>query len=99
MSRKLVGNTKSKNVTFKAMDVIAKSFCICYSMSITSLENILGTNFKSVLYVNYIKMAMRQSKLFSKINGSFIESAFKLFKIIKYEKNKSLCTGLYRKYQ
>jgi cGMP-dependent protein kinase len=74
--------------TARSMDVVAKTYCVCYSISTSSLENILGYNFKDVLYINYIKMVMRNSQVFCKINVSLIESSFNLFEIEKFEKNK-----------
>lgn len=74
--------------SLRTMDVVAKTNCICYSISTLSLINILGSDYKDVLYLNYIKMAMRNSTLFCKINGSLIESTYGLFKIQKFEKNK-----------
>jgi cGMP-dependent protein kinase len=74
--------------TVRSMDVVAKTFCVCYSISTSSLENILGYNFKDVLYINYIKMVMRNSQVFCNFNASLIETSFNLFEVKKFEKNK-----------
>lgn len=71
----------------RSMNVIAKTTVVCYSLSVGTLVNILGNNFKDILYMNFIKMAMKNSKLFSKINSNLIDATFPNFKIYKFDRN------------
>jgi len=73
--------------TTRTMNVIAKTHCACYSISIGTLISILGVNFKEVLYVNFIKMAMKSSKYFNRINSYLIDSAFSIFQVKQFSKN------------
>lgn len=68
----------------RTMNVIAKSICACYSISVGTLTNILGPNFKDVLYINFIKVAMKNSLNFSKLNGALIEGAYRSFTVKRF---------------
>jgi cGMP-dependent protein kinase 1 len=71
----------------RTMNVIAKSTCELYSISVATLIDLLGKNFKDTLYLNFIKIAMSKSKYFNKINPHLLELAYNSFKPTKYDKN------------
>ena len=74
----------------RSMDVISKSYCICYSISVENLKNILGNEFQNILLLNFIKAAVAKSKYLSNISNSLIEKLFHLFELKNYEKNRIL---------
>jgi len=71
----------------RTMDVIAKSTCECYCITVKTLIDLLGPSFKDSLYLNFIKIAMYKSKYLSKINPNLLELTFSTFKPAKYDKN------------
>lgn len=71
----------------RTLNVIAKTTCELYSISISTLTNLLGPNYRDTLYLNFIKIAMNKSKYFNKINPHLLELAYKSFKPAKYDKN------------
>lgn len=74
--------------TTRTMNVIAKSTCICYSISVETLTNILGPNYREALYLSFVKMTMRNSKYFSNVSSYFIEKTFPAFKVKMFKKDK-----------
>jgi hypothetical protein len=79
------------------MDVIAKTPCICYSISIETFKVMSGEQYKSVLYLNLIKLAFSSSKRFTQISPSFIELSFPSFQIDNYQKNEVVLPSGYVK--
>lgn len=68
----------------RTLDVVAKTNCILYSISIDTLMNMVGERYKDVLYLNIIKMAFAKSESFNKINPKLIENVYNCFKIKNY---------------
>jgi CRP-like cAMP-binding protein len=73
--------------TIRTMDVIAKTVCICFSISVETLQAIIGNNFRDVLYLNLIKLAFKTSTLLNKFESSLVEKTYPSFSIKNYEKN------------
>ena len=71
----------------RSLDCIAKGNCVCYSVSISTLKNMLGDNFRNSLYLNFIKSAFNKSNIFSSFNVSLLDKAFHLFKPINLKSN------------
>ena len=71
----------------RSLDVIAKSKCICYSISEGTLKSIMGANFRTNLYLNFIKSSFHKSKIFGKFNLAFLDKAFQLFHPINLKKD------------
>jgi hypothetical protein len=68
------------------MDVIAKSNCVCYAITIDTLKLIIGEKFRETIFFNIITMAFENSQNFSNIETSSIEKSFETFQISKYNK-------------
>jgi CRP-like cAMP-binding protein len=71
----------------RSLDVIAKTKCICYSISEGTLKSIMGANFRTNLYLNFIKSSFSKSKVFGKFNMAFLDKAFQLFHPINLNKD------------
>ena len=71
----------------RSLDCIAKGNCVCYSVSISTLKNMLGDNFRNSLYLNFIKSAFNKSNIFSSFNVSLLDKAFHLFKHVNLKSN------------
>ena len=71
----------------RSLDCIAKCDCVCYSVSISTLKNMLGDNFRNLLYLNFIKSAFNKSKIFSRFNVQLLDKVFHLFKPINLKSN------------
>jgi CRP-like cAMP-binding protein len=76
--------------TIRTMDVVAKTVCICFSISVETLQAIIGNNFRDVLYLNLIKLAFKTSSLLNKFESSLIEKTYPAFCIKNYEKNQTV---------
>jgi cGMP-dependent protein kinase len=72
--------------TPRSLNVIAKTVCVIYSISVGILTLILGPNFKDILFLNFIKIAIKNSKSFGKINISLIEQTYSCFKVKRFFK-------------
>jgi CRP-like cAMP-binding protein len=68
--------------TKRTLDVVAKTNCICYSISISTLKSMLGEKYRSFLYLNFMKTAFQNSKLLNNLNTYFIEDVFKFFEAV-----------------
>jgi cAMP-dependent protein kinase regulator len=68
----------------RSMEVIAKTKCICYSLSSETLKNILGEDFRDAIFLNFIKNAFANSKYFKKLNLKLIDHAYECFRAISY---------------
>lgn len=73
--------------TKRSKDIVAKTDCIIYSISAEILKNMIGSKYREILYSNFMKMAMKESKIFSKFDLKLLDSALSLFKIKHYNKN------------
>ena len=71
----------------RSLDCISKCDCVCYSVSISTLKNMLGDNFRNLLYLNFIKSAFNKSKIFSRFNVHLLDKVFHLFKPINLKSN------------
>lgn len=71
----------------RTMDVVAKTKCICFSISIGTLINMLGEKYKTYLYLGFIKSSFATSSLFRRFNSYLIEQTFKLFKAVNLGKD------------
>jgi hypothetical protein len=71
----------------RAMDVIAKTRCVIYSISMGTLRSMVGEHYRNVLYLNFIKMSFSKSEIFKTINPILIENIFGCFKAIDLQKN------------
>lgn len=73
--------------SLRTMDVIAKTACICYSISVETFKAMSGDHFKDALYLNLIKLAFSSSKKFNQINSSYIENCYSSFQVTNFKKN------------
>ena len=71
----------------RSLDVIAKTNCVCYSISFQSLENILGKNYKDELCKQFIKFTFTKSNFFNFIPMEYLDRTFLLFELKVYSKN------------
>ena len=71
----------------RSLDVIAKSNCICYSISFETLQNILGYNYKDELLKQFIKFSFHTSKILNFILPEFINKTYKTFCMKVFKKN------------
>jgi cGMP-dependent protein kinase len=81
------GTTSILMESTRTLNVIAQTNCVCYSISVKTLVDLLGDGYKNTLYLNFIKMAMNKSKHFNKINNNLIENTYPAFKPLFYGKN------------
>jgi signal-transduction protein with cAMP-binding, CBS, and nucleotidyltransferase domain len=72
--------------TTRSMDVIAKSKCICYSISIETLKQMVGDKYRDVLYLNFIKSSFGHSKFLKKFQQKSIEDIFSCFSVKNYSR-------------
>jgi CRP-like cAMP-binding protein len=73
--------------SIRTMDVIAKTVCICFSISVETMKVIIGKNFRDVLYLNMIKSTMKASSLLNNFDSSLIEKTYPSFCMKNYDKN------------
>ena len=73
--------------TKRTMDVITKTKCICYSISISTLKSMLSDKYRSFLYLNFMKSAFKNSKLFNKLSGDLLNNIFNHFEAINLGKD------------
>lgn len=57
----------------------------CYSISVESLTEILGEDFKNEILLGYLKLAFHNSIYFSKINDCLIETIFQQLTVKSYQ--------------
>lgn len=70
--------------TLRTLTATAKTKCTVYSLSTSTLENLLGDNYRSHLYLNILKNAMLKSKSFKNFNVRLFDQVFHLFKAVNY---------------
>jgi len=70
----------------RTMDVVAKSNCICYSISVETLKLMVGDKYKEVLYLNFIKSAFGNSKFLKKFQVKSIEAIYSCFTVKNYSR-------------
>ena len=71
----------------RTMDVFAKTNCVCYSVSITTLKYIVGEKYRTLLYLNFIKNSIMNSKHFKRFNRYLIDHIFSLFEAVNLGKD------------
>jgi cGMP-dependent protein kinase 1 len=68
----------------RSMDVVAKTRCVCYSISSETFKRILGENFRDVIILNFVKNALARSKYLNKFNHKFIDHVSECFQLVNY---------------
>lgn len=68
----------------RSLDVIAKTDCVLYSISVEFFKTQIGDNNKNVLYWSFIEIAFRNSQYFKNINQKMLSKVFPLFTIRNY---------------
>jgi len=68
--------------TKRTLDVVAKTNCVCYSISIATLKSMLGEKYRSFLYLNFMKSAFQSSKLLNNLNTYFVDDVFQFFEAV-----------------
>lgn len=76
--------------TKRSKDIVAKTDCIVYSISVETMKNMIGPKYREILYANFMKMAMTESSVFKKFNLKLLDNALSLFKIKHYSKNQTV---------
>ena len=71
----------------RSLDCIAKSDCVCYSVTTSILKSMLGNNFRSLLYLNFIKSSFNRSQIFGKFNVHLLDKVKDLFRSINLKKD------------
>ena len=66
----------------RTLDVIAKTNCVCYSISISYLKSMLGEKYRSFLFLNFMKTAFQKSEIFNQLNTYFVEEIFQYFEAV-----------------
>ena len=70
----------------RTLDVVAKTKCVCYVISVDSLKNMVGDKYKDVLLFNFLEMAFQTSNCFNKLNPNFFENIFSIFTLRDFTK-------------
>lgn len=63
----------------RTMDVVAKTDCVCYSISIHTLSTMLSQNYRSCLLLSFMDKAFSNSKYFNKLSVKDLEHVFRFF--------------------
>ena len=71
----------------RTIDVIAKTKCLCYIISIQSLRVLASEKYKTVLLFNFFGMSITNSKYFNQLNPKLFENYFNLFALHDFSKN------------
>ncbi len=70
--------------SLRTLNVVAKTECICYSISIETLKVVLGEKFRDTLFKNFVKLIFQNSRYFKDLNQKLIENVYPSFKIRNY---------------
>ena len=81
----------------RTMDCVAKTNCICYSISKVTLQNMLGEKYITLLYLNFVKASFFTSKKLNLINENIIENIFEYFEAINLSGDKIAFEKGYKK--
>ena len=68
-------------------DIITKSDCICYAISVKSFKKMFGHKFRKYVFYNFIKAAFDCSQLFQSMNLFYTKRIFRFFNIVNLEKD------------
>ena len=71
----------------RTLDVIAKTDCILYSISVEFFKNQIGPNYKDSLYFSFINYSFQNSKYFTDIYPKMLEKVYCYFEFSDYKKN------------
>ncbi len=74
----------------RTMNIVAKTKCECYSVSIPSLKMIIGNSYKEAIVLNIIKNAFAISNTMNKVSPNMIENSFIDFEIKNYNLNEKV---------
>jgi hypothetical protein len=66
----------------REMDIIAKTKCIVYSISVETLRRMVGEEYRNILYLGFIKISLNYSENFKNLNSKIIDKFFPCFKAI-----------------
>ena len=66
----------------RTMSIETITECICYSINVKTLKKMFGENFRSYLYLNFMKSAFYSSKKFHHVDNYIIEKIFQFFEAI-----------------
>jgi CRP-like cAMP-binding protein len=70
----------------RTMDVVAKTKCVCFSISVETLKHMVGEKYRDVLYLNFIKTAFSNSRYLKKFQPKLIESIYSCFNVVNFGK-------------
>ena len=68
-------------------NIIAGSNCVCYTISVRSFKKMLGHNFRSFIFFNFMKAAFECSKLFHNLNIFYIQQIYRFFTLVNLDKD------------
>jgi len=71
----------------RTMDVIAKTNCVLYSISVEIFKKLVGELYREIIIYNFINTAFDHSDNFGKIEPAILESTFPTFKMNHYKKH------------
>lgn len=74
----------------REMDVIAKTKCLVYSISVETLKRMVGEQYRNTLFMNFIKISFSNSVNFKNINPKTVEKIFNSFKAVNIGKDSIL---------
>ena len=72
--------------SLRLYDVCTKGKCVLYSISCSALYKIFGENYKSLVFLSFIKNSFLKSKNFKKLNLKIIDSIFENFTVKNVQK-------------
>lgn len=81
----------------RTIDVVTRTSSIIYSISVQTFKEMSGDSYKDILLLNFIKYAFSNSKIFNKINSTFLENIFPNFILKNYNKNETVLSSGYNK--
>ena len=71
----------------RTMDVIAKTNCVCFSISTSTLNAMLSQKYCSCLFLNFMQKAFSQSKYFNRFDHVELEHVFRFFQAVNLGKD------------
>ncbi len=71
----------------RTMDVIAKTVCVLYSISVDIFKKLVGEKYREIIIYNFITMAFEKSENFHKIESTILENTFPTFKVNHFKKH------------
>ncbi|NCP98610.1 cyclic nucleotide-binding domain-containing protein [archaeon] len=80
----------------RTMDVIAKTHCVLYSISVDTFRKLVGEMYREIIIYNFITNAFDRSENFGKIEPSLLENTFPTFKVSHYKKHDVVLSAGYQ---